>query len=63
MPWHRRIAGILAAMHDMGKAGRGASVDFWLLKALAQLIDLRIYGGGNEILESLAGEAVLRTVA
>ena len=59
VPWHLRITGILAAMHDMGQAGKGESADFWLLKALAQLIDLRICGGDSEIFEDLSGEAVL----
>ena len=30
-------------MHDMGEAGNGLTVDFWLLKALTQLIDMHIY--------------------
>lgn len=40
---HRHITVILAAMQDVGKAGVGATADIWLLKALAQLVDLRIY--------------------
>ena len=40
--WHRLITGVLAAMHDMAKAGEGDIVDFWVLKALAQLSDLRL---------------------
>ena len=43
--WDRVITTILAAMHDMRKAGGAAAIHMWLLEALAQLIGTQIYFG------------------
>ncbi len=41
--WHRLNIGVLAALHDLATAGKGASLDLWQWKALAQLHDLYIH--------------------
>ncbi len=62
--WHRLIIGLLAAMHNMHKTGKGAAVNFWVLKALAQLVDLCIYNADQATVAKaenalVTGEAVL----
>ena len=63
--WHRLITDALAAMRDIGKEGKGPTVRFWVLKALAQLVDFRIYRASDAAVIKaenalLAGEAILR---
>ena len=63
--WHRLITTILAAMHDIRKAGGPAAIHMWLLEALAQLIDLQIYDRDTATVDRAArilmpGEALVQ---
>ena len=63
--WHRCLTGVLAATHDLGETCKGATSTFWLLKALAQLLDLCIHHADKaHVVKAqhalLPGEAILR---
>ena len=55
---HHLIASILEAIHEMHKACKRSTVEFWYLKALAQLIDLQL-NHGEDAAVVRAGEALL----
>ena len=43
VPWHPCVTGILKRMHEWHKTGDNSSSDYWMMKAVAQQFDLRIY--------------------
>ena len=63
---HRANTEVLAAVHDICKAGKGGTSEYWCWKALTQLRDLIIYHAKdaealNALDALLTGEATLST--
>ena len=63
---HRPVLIVLAMMHDASKAGQEATSEYWLLKALAQQLDLSLYCDGEDrVVQAdralLKGEIALRS--
>ena len=48
VPWHRCVTGILEMMHEWHKAGDSSSSDYWMMQAMAQQFDLRIYHANDD---------------